>query len=438
MALPSCHLLPPRPGQLGGGGRGGCPAQARVRALGTALATGGCPAWPPTSPGPGPAAERGPHRHRHPPPHVGPTAEPLAASVSPAGVPGDAGAGGVGPGRPQEGRGSFLYRNEFTGRRVTPSPGTLGSRKGAPGVLLRTWRAAPGVPDGSVPSRLSAGPWEGTRPLCAVRSHSPGWGLGDGLGSLLCPGGFPGGRGPTARRVALEPSGLLRPLAREQVTSWVGPRLGLASRGPSGRSPWPSVPGEMGPWRGFAGPEVTTRGFSGVSSRAPGHTAVCGWPVSPGAPAPAARGASWLALGPGVPRGLPSRRLLLGPCSGLRPKIAPGEVTGQLRPAGPGRAAVRPAGAPAAAPPGPGPAPVSRPRLAAPGVARAAPARPLRPGCPSRPGPRGPGPPQVQLRLAGPLLRRVRPVPGLRARQLRGALAVQLRGQLGRPAVQQR
>lgn len=45
---------------------------------------------------------------------------------------------------------------------------------------------------------------------------------------------------------------------------------------------------------------------------------------------------------------------------------------------------------------------------------------------------------QVPVRLAGPVLRQVHPPPRLRARHLRGALAVPVRHQLGRPPLRQR
>lgn len=181
---------------------------------------------------------------------------PFSASVSPAWASRVASvlSDSVGPGRPRKGRGSFLYRNEFMGRvHVTPSPGTLESREGAQD--LKGSPQAPGClpkgggcpPDG----RLGSGPWEGTRPLSTVRSHSPGWGLRDGLGSFFRPGrgplllnGFPGGdAGPQRGGVASEPRGLLRPLAREQVTSWVRqcPEPGL-SQGCLGAVPGPRCP----------------------------------------------------------------------------------------------------------------------------------------------------------------------------------------------------
>lgn len=75
--------------------------------------------------------------------------------------------------------------------------------------------------------------------------------------------------------------------------------------------------------------------------------------------------------GPG--RASISRRLFLGPCSGLSPKIAPRGVTGQLRPTVLGQrqgSACDSAGWLASLPctaPGPRPAPVQRPRLPAPG-----------------------------------------------------------------------
>lgn len=81
------------------------------------------------------------------------------------------------------------------------------------------------------------------------------------------------------------------------------------------------------------------------------------------------------------------------------------------------------------------------PALAAAPVTTWVPAPPTAATAPGPPHPPVPGPlglPQVQLRLAGAVLRRVCPIPRLRARQLRGALAVQLRDQLGRPALQQR
>lgn len=218
----------------------------------------------------------------------------------------------------------------------------------------------------------------------------------------------------------------------------------------------------MGPWWGFVGTEVTTRGFSDVSSRAQGHTARAG----PGAlgdvlpacsdrmpPAPGGTGHVQLALLPGVPQGLPFPAPALGALLGATSQNSSGRSDWTAaahcpqRPAGKRLRPCGPAGAPAATPPGPRPAPVERPRLPALGVARvtlrlrphAALAAATAPGVPPHtPGPTAVGLPQVQLWLAGQVLRRVRPVPGLRARQLRGALAVQLRGQLGRPAVQQR
>lgn len=221
MALPSCRLLPAsgllRPGQLGGGGpAGGCPAQGREHALGTALATRGTRALPEPGllrhRGVGGARRRCPaHTSTDPRRMWAGQRSPFSASVSPAWASRVASvlSDGVGhPGRPRKGRGSFLYRNEFMGRvHVTPSPGTLESREGAQD--LKGSPQAPGClpkgggcpPDG----RLGSGPWEGTRPLSTVRSHSPGWGLRDGLGSVFRPGrgplllnGFPGGCWPTA------------------------------------------------------------------------------------------------------------------------------------------------------------------------------------------------------------------------------------------------
>lgn len=159
------------------GAGGGCPTQGREHALGTTLATRGARALPepglPQHRGEGRAVRHSPHWHR--PPRMGAgRRSPFSASVSPtcpsgaASVLGD----GVGPGRPRKGCGSLLYRNEFTWRVcVTPPP-----RKGAPGVLLSTRRAAPG-PQGVCPRMAGVPPmavspnqpWEGARPLSTVR-----------------------------------------------------------------------------------------------------------------------------------------------------------------------------------------------------------------------------------------------------------------------------
>lgn len=215
-------FLPPPPGFWGRGSweAGGLPGAAPPRAGSTPLG----PPWPPEAPGPCPSpVSYGtggwgvPDGGARPTPVRTPAAcgrdsgapsQPQSPQPGPAGWPASSATAWGHPGRPRKGRGSFLYRNEFMGRvHVTPSPGTLESREGAQD--LKGSPQAPGClpkgggcpPDG----RLGSGPWEGTRPLSTVRSHSPGWGLRDGLGSVFRPGrgplllnGFPGGCWPTA------------------------------------------------------------------------------------------------------------------------------------------------------------------------------------------------------------------------------------------------
>lgn len=167
--------------------------------------------------------------------------------------------------------------------------------------------------------------------------------------------------------------------------------------------------------RSHTAPEVSEPGLSLEPS--PDVLPAC---PAPGAAQPWRHLASWSwpvhSQGPG--RAFLSQRLLLGPCSGVSPKIAQGGVAGQLRPAIRGQ---RPGSARAGAgwlagpspPPGPGPAPLQRLRPPALGVAHVT--LRLRPEPPSRqpqllestlppPGLTLPGPLQVQLRLAGAVL----------------------------------